>query len=56
MMPRSVIIGVRVPEPIKNEWQERADEEGRSLSNWIRRQMEMHVQPSSKRPQRAKLN
>jgi predicted HicB family RNase H-like nuclease len=52
-MAKSVIIGVRVPEPVKSAWEAKAEREGRSLSNWIKRQIELSV-PSSTLPQKTR--
>ena len=49
MMAKSVIVGVRVPEAVKQKWEELADQDGRTLSNWIKRKIELS-QPSSKHP------
>lgn len=38
-------IGIRVPEPIKKLWLERARQEQRSLSNWILRQLTEKEEP-----------
>ncbi len=48
MMAKSAIIGVRVPEAIKQEWELQAMQDGRTLSNWIKYKMAQAV-PSSKR-------
>lgn len=53
MMARSVIIGVRVPEAVKQEWEAQASQDGRTLSNWIKHQMKLVV-PSSQRPRQGK--
>jgi predicted HicB family RNase H-like nuclease len=52
-MAKSVIIGVRVPEPVKSAWEAKAEREGLSLSNWIKRQIELSV-PSSTLPQKTR--
>lgn len=49
MMAKSVIVGVRVPEAVKQEWEQLADQDGRTLSNWIKRRVELS-EPSSKIP------
>lgn len=53
MMARSVVIGVRVPEVLKEKWEAQAMQDGRTLSNWIKHQMKL-VAPSSQRPRQGK--
>ena len=47
-------IGIRVPEPIKKDWQEQADREHRSLSNWILHRLTGEESPAGSAPTDAK--
>ena len=56
MMPKhaDAFIGFRVPLPVKASWQEQADQEHRSLSNWIIHRLETERPGSEKRPRQLK--
>lgn len=44
-------VGIRVPGPVKREWEQEAKQEHRSLSSWILHNLEKrHVSSSTKRP------
>lgn len=47
-------IGLRVPRQMKKAWLAQAQQERRSLSNWILNRLAVEEQPSSKRPSQDK--
>lgn len=48
--PTDQRIGLRVPVPIKERWQELADQEHRTLSNWIIHKIESERADSEATP------